>query len=452
MEPKKSAADLVDELPEHEARALLLMAVQADQGLERLLRSRTADDAALGAEMLEMAKAGLKIYGFIDYRESFGAAEQVAGVLDELQMHLEAGRPDAVAPALLHALKRMRRIMQNADDSAGVLGAEERRAADLYARACSSGNPDQAKLARWLAKYRDESPGWPDVSLEQFIDGLGEKGLKTYRREVDKLAEKYEGAERWGRHEYDRMRLELADHDGDVDAAVEILSRDGSPSYGAIVQRLSAAGREGQAMQWVDRAVDEGKLNSAGNEFWLGADEVAQRYLADGREEDAVAMLKEFFQRNPGPWAYEQLILIGERLGQRAPLHHWALSAAWELGAGRWGMEVPALELTLHLGDLELAWRAADAFGPGRHRQALARASEDAYPGKAYEIVRHEVDQQAQQANTKRYAPIARQLAWMRHLADAAGLEGDFAQYMRDIRATYGNRPRMMKELDREGL
>ncbi len=67
---------------------------------------------------------------------------------------------------------------------------------------------------------------------------------------------------------------------------------------GGIVQRLRAAGREREAMAWTDRAVQAWRVSSRGgrNEYWLDPDEVAAWYLDDGREEDAIAVLREAFR------------------------------------------------------------------------------------------------------------------------------------------------------------
>lgn len=46
----------------------------------------------------------------------------------------------------------------------------------------------------------------------------------------------------------DYMLLELADHDGDIDRSVALLSGGGRPYYGEVVSRLRAAGRHAHLM------------------------------------------------------------------------------------------------------------------------------------------------------------------------------------------------------------
>lgn len=50
------------------------------------------------------------------------------------------------------------------------------------------------------------------------------------------------------------MLLELADHRGDVDAAIGILARGEHPRYGAVIDRLRASGRDDEVLGWTDGA------------------------------------------------------------------------------------------------------------------------------------------------------------------------------------------------------
>jgi hypothetical protein len=67
---------------------------------------------------------------------------------------------------------------------------------------------------------------------------------------VAALERKLEDRDQWNRSEVDAMLQELADHDGDVDRAVE---------------------RTEEAVAWVDCAVAAGRVTShgGGNEYWL---------------------------------------------------------------------------------------------------------------------------------------------------------------------------------------
>jgi hypothetical protein len=145
--------------------------IAQDQSAFRLVQARAveAGSATVDPNELTRAVSAAMPRGFIDYRESFDAARDVQALLDDIETLLDAGANDQVRPALQRALTRLRTVMLNADDSAGVLGDACQRAAELHARACVEGKPDGVVLARWLVKFRAESPGWPDLTLAMYV-------------------------------------------------------------------------------------------------------------------------------------------------------------------------------------------------------------------------------------------------------------------------------------------
>jgi hypothetical protein len=175
----KELRELVRELTARAPAAERLLEVRANAG------GSDAEDAAKA--LASSVSDALRVRGFVDYRRSFEVARDAQVVLDELEQHLNAGAADAVRPALLRALTRLRTITQHADDSSGSIGDACQRAADLHARSCREGRPDGRKLARWLAKFRDESPGWPQTPLSDYASAFDEKALAVYRKAVAAL-------------------------------------------------------------------------------------------------------------------------------------------------------------------------------------------------------------------------------------------------------------------------
>jgi hypothetical protein len=288
-----------------ELRDLVMTLAHRDGEVRRMLEVRatatSGDDATAKAEFEAYVQNALEFRGFVDYRESYAVAEGASHVLDELENHLNAGSAEIVRPALLCALTLLRTITEQADDSSGVIGGECERAADLYAQACRLGEPDPAELARWLATFRATSPGWPTLVLADFVDAFDDDALAIYRAAVTDLDRQHAGRDHWSRFEVDAMLLELADHDGDVDRAVDLLNERDHPAYGAIIARLRAAGRDAEAVNWIDRAVAEGRTSSqgGGNDYWLSASDVADTYRGIGRIDDAIAVLRADFVRQP---------------------------------------------------------------------------------------------------------------------------------------------------------
>nr|WP_248580453.1 DUF6880 family protein [Nocardioides sp. InS609-2] len=185
-------------------RRLVIELAERDPHVGRILQVRAAAtqaDPKAAVDLTRLVQQAFSTRGFVDYRRSFDVAHDAQRVLDELQDHLESGAADAVRPALLKAVTRLRTVILRADDSAGSIGDACQRAADLYARACREGSPDGVKLARWLAKFRDDSPGWPETTLPDFVDAFDERALSVYRKAVDALDAKHKDIEAYERFE-----------------------------------------------------------------------------------------------------------------------------------------------------------------------------------------------------------------------------------------------------------
>jgi hypothetical protein len=443
-----------------ELRDLVITLAHRDDGVRRLLEVRantgaTGDDTQAKAELESYVRNTLAIRGFVDYRRSFEVAAVASEVLGELENHVNGGAAETVRPALLRAVTRLRKVMEQADDSSGSIGDQCQRAADLYARACRLGEPDPVKLATWLVKFRADSPGWPHVVLADFVDAFDERALATYRRAVAALDHRLAERDQFGRFEIDAMLLELADHDGDVDRAVHLLSQREHPQYGAIVDRLRAAGRDEDAVAWIDRAVADGRISShgGGNEYWLSPDDVAATYQGLGRIDDAVAVLRADFMRQPSVGAYRVLLDFAAGVGRVDPERTWAMGHARQLAASDvYAQGAVLVQVLLSEGDAEAAWQAADRYGAGWAWRELADRGAKARPVDDADLYRPQLENDLRYPDTKLYPGIAATLATMAELYDRGGRSADFASFITQIRQDYGKRPSLMKALDAKGL
>ena len=448
--------DVVASLPRDDLRVLVADLARRDDRLRRELELRHAassgDDHRLADELVGLVRGALSVRGFIDYRRSFEVAADLERVLDELGRILDLGQPDAARPAALKALTRMQAVIGQADDSAGVLGDACQRAADLYARACREGSPDRSKLARWLVRFRRESPGWPELELADFVDAFDEAALQAYRREVETLDATQAGGDH--RYEVDAMLLELADLDGDLDRAIELLVS-GTPRYGAIVRRLWQAGRAADALVWLDQAAEAGRLSARGgaNDYWLEPLEVATAYRDAGRVDDALDVLRGAFARQPGAGTFRQLVDFAAAVERGDDTRQWALAAARQQAAAPYADGAALVEIALAEDDVDAAWEAAESYGAGRQWERLAAASATARPLDAARLYRQQVDHDlAAGADTRRYPTIARRLAMVRDLETRGGRPDEFAAYLSAIRDDYRRRPSLMAAIDRAGL
>ena len=431
-------------------------------------RTATPDPGAvkdIGAELLRSARSLTVVRRFLRPGEAARYARSIERFLDGLESFpADRGGPDGAAPALLHIATRLRAQLETRiDDSGGNVTRACQRAIDLYARACREGRPNGVRLGRRLAKFRLASPGWPDVALNDFLPALGGKGVAAYRRAVDAAAEQ---AEAQGDHpgfELGSMLLELADLDGDVDRAVELLSREEHPQYAAIIERLVAAGRRDEALTRLDRAVAESRIDAPGpdpwrdadNPYWVRPGRALDLYLEAGRSGDALDLARDLFHSDPGPASLDFLLATAERLGRREEELDSALT--WVDGRD-WRTGDTAIALALHLGDVDRAWAAADRWGVDRAWMSLADVQPQPRPDDAIELYRRDIERallKAGRPSAQRAAAAAVRMRLIAAAADArdgGGRVEAFTAWIGGLRETHRRRPTVGQEFDREGL
>jgi hypothetical protein len=435
-------------------RHLVRELAHRDPAVARLVTVRASEESDATATLQAAVGDVLNPRGFVDYRRSFDVAAEAENLLDEMERHLDAGAAEAVRPALLRAVNELRTLAGASDDSAGVIGSACQRAADLHARSCREGAPDGMELARWLVTFRESSPGWPQTPLEAYVVAFDEKALAEYAAGVERLRERC-GDDDFERMRIDAMLVELADHRGDVDAAVDLLSRRPYPRYGAVIERLRGAGRDDEVLTWMDRAVDAGKVSNRlgrqGREYWLDPHEVAAARLAVGREDDALDVLRAQYREAPDEQTFTALVRFAEALGRRDAERDWALATARAAASG-YAQGAALVEIALADGDLPAAWQAAGTYGAGNRWRELAAASAETMPRESADLHRAWLEDELRHADTRRYGPIADTLVLVRDRYVRAGAEADFAEYLADIRSRFGRRTSLMKELAQRGL
>lgn len=451
--------DHLDRLNKHELIELVEDLARSDATVLRRLQAHAVASGAPAAvdprELLDRVSEAMP-RGYVDYRNSFDAAQGIEAMLNELERLLDAGAAEQARPALERAVTRTRKVALHADDSGGVLGYACQRASELHARACREGTPDGVKLARWLVRFRSDSPGWPTVTLDMYAGSLGDKGLSTYRKAVHKVDATTAESSHFERFEVDRMLLELADHDGDLDEAVRLLSRDDEhTAYGAIVGRLRDAGRDGEALDWLDRAVDAGRVSgqvsTANNEYWLTPADAAADYLAAGRFDAALSVMRNYFARFPSPQAMRLLKDVAAAAGDVEQELAWALETAETLAAQVRDGSV-LVRIALAENDLVAAWSAAERFGAGGAWKELAEASANDLPVAAADLYRPELDRLLLHPDTRVYGEVASILSTMRYLYERVGEQATVDAFIAEIREKYRRRTSLIAALDRAGL
>lgn len=456
-------ASFVRSLSTGDLADLLLAAARDDERLERRLRTRmaaaTGDSKAAAKRLEQAASKVLSPRGFVDYRRSFDVAREAAAFVDELEGVLDSGGADVVQPALLRSLSRLRAIGQRADDSGGVLGTLEARALALYARACREGKVDAAKLARWMIKYHRESPGWPELALGDFAGALGEKGLAVYRAEVQKWSAEHprrpQDPDKPWRRDYqrdgiDRLLVELADLDGDVDQAIALLDTREKGGAGQI-RRLLDARRTDEALRRLDRYVENQHTAHLPTEDMFSSEEIIDLYLRHDRPDDAVKFARVEYLRRPDSVTYRRLIALAADDSDRAELKEWALTVAREFDE-KHGAASASAEIHLAEDDLDAAWDVTKELGMGRSWEQLVQRSTETHPSECATALTMQAEPLLGPADSRTYAAFAKLVKRAAPLYAAAGRAAEFDEYLNLVRSEYARRPAFIAALDRAGL
>lgn len=442
-------------------RSLVLELAATSAEAMRVLQLRaTPEGSDVQQDLMRQIDKALS-YVDLDYRDPYdyghyddeGGDEcfaELLGVLDEVERHLDAGHAEQMLPVLYRALTEVRRVGEEAEEPGGLIDSAVDRVATLYARACCAGHPDPAALARWLVGFRADSPGWFDLRLDEFAPAFDDHAWAVYRARVAALdADRTPGS---GFDDVSQMLLELADRDGDVDRAIELLQRRGAMAIPMIIGRLREAGREADALAWVDRAVREDRVGFGRYGFVgvLDASLVAEMYLAHDRADDAIDVLTRVFRQRFDVATYQLLLETAAAAGREEDVR----AQARELARANDGARADGrlVRLLLADSDLEAAWETADEYGAGNAWRELAQASEDEFPVSSADLYRPALADALRVADTRQYPMIAQMLATRHRLYHDAGLGDQIDAEIRGIRVAYRRRPSLMAALDKARL
>ena len=199
----------------------------------------------------------------------------------------------------------------------------------------------------------------------------------------------------------------------------------------------------------------DGRISShgGGNAYWLSPDDVAATYRGLGRIDDAVAVLRADFVRQPSVGAYRVLLDFAAGVDRADTERTWAFDHARQLAASdRFAAGAVLVQLSLSEGDVDAAWQAADRYGPGWAWRELADRGAEARPVDAADLYRPQLENDLRHPDTKLYPGIAATLATMAELYERGGRSADFASFIAQIRQEYGRRPSLMKALDAKRL
>ncbi|WP_414936365.1 hypothetical protein [Amycolatopsis sp. cmx-11-51] len=358
-------------------------------------------------------------------------AAKVGSVLDTLQRLLDAGSRADLAPLARRTVDDISEMLEQIDDTSGEVADRLDRAVELYARACVARPPDQEGLARWILEVEFDGPGWPVIELADFASALGDKGITLIRSTVDSvLAEQVPGAKR---ETAERLREELAEVSGDVDALVAILAAK-PPRVDVslkIVRVLRAAGRHSEAIAHAARALTHDKKEEA-----------------PPLEEEPFPLSRKDFDERPGAAAYLALREESWETGRWVAQRKTALARLRELAAESTEAADELVRALLGEDRADEAWRAAVRFEASLPvRVELADSRSIAHPAETIPIYREHVEELITRKDPNSYREAARQLRKLRTAHKKSGTAEEFSSYLGTLVEIHKRKTRLIAEV-----
>lgn len=429
---------------------LLVEQAERDDGLFRRLdmmaSAASGDDETVSVRLREAITAATATGRFIDYREAGDWARGVEDALDLVATLVPAGRVVVARQLAEHALARIEAALGRIDDSGGWCSGLLEQARDIHLAACKAAPPESIGLAEDLfAREIGSEWGTFDEAAETYADVLGEAGLAVYRELAAAAWEKIPPVEarRTTRGDFSPKRnrlMRILDHfaarAGDVETRIALRSRDlSSPwSYLDLARFCLDEGREAEAL----RHAEEG--------LWLFEDDppderliafVAERHLAAGATDAALAVLQRAFERRPNASLYRRLRAVGGEAARDRALAVLRTKLDQAPPRTRWSAPADLLvEVLTAEGLFAEAWDAVRAHGvTGRLAFALAERSETSHPGEALAVYTTRVDELVSAGGNGNYEEACRLIAGMARLRSAEDQAGHVGRLRVKFRA-----------------
>jgi uncharacterized Zn finger protein len=462
----------LERLDREELESLLLEQARLDgRVLERLrLRFAAESDGVDLASFRRAIELAVDPGDFVSYHDAYEWSRGVGEVIDAVEGLLDAGHAGAVIELSEHALAAMARLPGLIDDSDGHVAVLCERLERLHLVACRGARPEPGELGERLLRWRLDCP-----ELEVFHDAadtygdvLGEAGLARYAElagaEWERVPELGPGDEReYGRRFRVTSVMEaLAAASGDVDELVAVLRRDLSLPYGflRIAEVFRRAERVDEAIEWAERGLEA--FSGACSDSRLQAF-LADSYAARGGHAEALEIAWDRFADQPGLESYRELKPYAERVDEWPRRRERALGLlrkrakeareeASRRGFGwlRGGDHTQLVRILLWEGELEAAWREAEAGGCDESLWLeLAGRRKATHPEDALRVYRERIEPTIARKTKRDYADAVGLIEEVGGLLRRLGRERELAALVGEIRAAHARKRNLVALLDR---
>lgn len=385
----------------------------------------------------------LRTSRFLDYWESSQWAREATLVVDAIGDSLAVSPSAELLGLIERAIGHVVKVIGQADDSSGEIGAMVAALLEYHVLACDAGVADPVELARWLVRFTLDDQDFFVLDPKRYAGALGESGLGEYRKEIDRRCR---AGEQPFALRYADERLAVLD--GDVDTVIRLLGGNLTSPYQFIqvAEAMVELGRDDDALAWAQRGIAE-------TEGW----QVAQLYelaagvhLRRGASGEVMRLRWEEHRRMTSSTTYALLREAAEAAGvwdaERS-------SARAVLESEDLGGLVDALLLDR---EPEAAWRVTEDhpdWDPGVLRwKRLAESRESSHPADAMVVYFKLADVELETTGRTAYTRAAVLLREARRAADAANRRQEFSQHVAALRERFRRRPALIEILDRSAL
>ncbi|WP_010541274.1 hypothetical protein [Dietzia alimentaria] len=374
---------------------------------------------------------------------------QMHEAIDNLEAAADTIDPGEFYQVTHKALASAIKIIARADDSSGIIGDACRRLLALHPVAAARAGVAPSTLVKWMITFQF----YGDVDFFEldpvaYASALGERGVATYRRRLDEIAETLEprgqdlrsspNSGEWFTLEWNAQRLAVLDRD--VEAIIRTHARD--MKVAAWLEDTSKAleeiGEIDLAIEWAERAVefDSGHQSLAAARSWC-------RLLEEHRPDDLVDARLTVFRKWPS--------------ASTAAALHDSAGASWithrdevMTTLGNTPREAVLFTLTT-LDDPIAAWELAHSseLSDDRVWSDLLEAYQSIDPIAVLPKHRELVESTLVATNVRNYRSAALRLRRMRKLAAGTTAAPDLDAYIVELRNTHRRRTRLQQEFDR---
>jgi uncharacterized Zn finger protein len=387
---------------------------------------------------LKPSVESLRVRGYLEWRRANDHGERAHEVVDRLEEALSPATADDLRGLIERAIDVMIRAIHRSDDSSGIQSQATGRLLDLHVQAARLGSPDQIRLARWMAKLDFADNGWVQVDPVDYAAALGDRGMKAFRKEVDKrlVADPDDFHPR-------RAQQRLAVFDRDIPRMVELIGGplDRPYYYQELVDALLEIGAVDEALAYALRGITVSPVHHQTVPLY----DTAVRLLHErGELEDALELRRSQLETFPIVASYGALRQAALDLDRWPTERLSGLDILLERSPRDW------LTVLLSEGEIDLAWDASRSMDLDPTLTLLVlRAHAKTHPMDVldgYTALVHETLRQADQQN---YRQAVAHLGELRRASIAAGREADYDALVAELLETHKRRPTLVAMLRR---